>query len=98
MLTINTVSATDNAPTLEVRQARQARQPDIAALAALAMTAPRQTIQAIIKAGASDETLRRMAHAAPGAVEALWRFDEAPRHFRIDAEEALEEAGWIIQH
>lgn len=99
MLTVNApVIASHTAPALEVRQARQESSPDIAALAALAMEAPVLTIQAILRAGAADETLRRMAHVAPGAVEALWRSDDAPRSFRQDAEEALEEAGWVIQH
>ena len=99
MLTVNApVIASHTAPALEVRQARQDASPDIAALAALAMCAPALTIQAILRSGAADETLRRLAHVAPGAVEALWRNDDSPRSFRQEAEEALEEAGWIIQH
>jgi hypothetical protein len=99
-ITYNTaaVVALDRAPSVENRQLLRQQDPDLAALAALAMSSPEMTIKAIVSAGAADETLRRMARLAPGAVEALWRCDAAPRSFRLEAEEALEEAGWIIQH
>jgi hypothetical protein len=95
MLNPNIVAG-PKAPSVVARAIARGDEPSVAALAAAALVTPSMAIKAIEGATDAGRLLRQLARVAPGAVEALWRCDEASRAFRRDALEALEAAGFVI--
>lgn len=95
MLNPNIVAG-PKAPNVVARAVARGEEPSIATLAAAALATPTKAIKAIEAATDGGRLLRQLARVAPGAVENLWRSDDASRAFRREALDALESAGFII--